>query len=67
METNGLYNLAQALYAGKIWHALSMPVKMLQNAQKWGFWPYLGHYLIYYITLKISKEELNYEGLIESL
>ena len=28
METNGLYDLVQAVYAGKIWHALGMPVKM---------------------------------------
>ncbi len=34
VETNGLYDLAQALYVGKILHVLSMPVKMLQNAQK---------------------------------
>ncbi len=29
METNELYDLAQAVYAGKILHALGMPVKML--------------------------------------
>ena len=29
METNGLYDLAQAVYAEKIWHALGMPVKVL--------------------------------------
>jgi hypothetical protein len=29
METNELYDLAQAVYAGKILHALGMPMKML--------------------------------------
>jgi hypothetical protein len=28
MEANELYDLAQTVYAGKIWHALGMPVEM---------------------------------------
>ena len=28
MEAKELYDLAQAAYAGKIWHALGMPAKM---------------------------------------
>ena len=33
MESNGLYDFAQAFYVEKIWRALGMPVKMLQNTK----------------------------------
>ena len=33
MESNGLYDFVQAFNAEKIWRALGMPVKMLQNTK----------------------------------